>query len=318
MTIKSQDYQLLLDACKKTVSDQLSNQQEDLISSEQNASEICDEIDAFLGEIFSFREKNHEVAIESMQPMLLAFDLSLLQVCDLAYFAWKHQGSRVKLIWPNRDLPERPTSTRVLYLLTSNLAQSLQATRVLLLKGFEGQSRAMFRSFVELADLSLAVIADENIYRQYITVFEDEEEQLKHWRKYLSPGIIRQRLAQLDSELEIEKITSIPADEVRRDTYKWFSLFSHNNMVAHLASAYPQRLNEETCGAIAMLGDVGEMTRSTFSRIVLYLWLFFLNFDRLLQEKHQWKNFQGTLWRGRYFYRSQVFDTFFRENYNQL
>lgn len=316
--MRHEEYCLLLAACQKTAKNQPNLQESQEESAEKSANSINEEIEGFLGEIFRSREKTREIASDLMQPMLMAFDLGLLQICDLAYFSWKNNENDVKIIWPDADLPTRPTPTKVFYILASNLAQSLQAVRTLLLGGFEGQSRAMFRSFVELADLFLAVIADEDIYRRYITVHQDEKERYNHWRKYLSPKLIRQRLAKLDVELELTKTTSIPSHEVREDTYQWFSLFSHNDMVAHLVSAFPQRLNEESVSPIAMLGETGEMTSSTFSRILLYLWLFFINFDSLLWEKHKWNRFRGSHWRGRYRYRSQVFDTLFRENYDQL
>jgi hypothetical protein len=317
-SVRIEDYQLLLAACHETARKQPQLQRLQRESAEQSATSISREMESFLGAVLQDREKTHEIATQTMQPLLMLFDLGLLQVCDLSHFAWQNRDSRVRLIWPDAALPSHPNPTRVFYLLVSNLAQLLQAVRVLLLGGFEGQSRAMFRTFVELADLTLAVVADESIYRNYITVPQDGREQYQHWRRYLAPGVIRRRLAKLDDELDLGAITSIPAAEVREDTYEWFSLFSHIHMVAHLVSAYPPQLDEQSHGAIAMLGEAGPMTRSTFSRILLYLWLFFLHFDRLLWEGHRWDRFRGARWRGWYRYRSRVFDMLFRENYDQL
>jgi len=176
----------------------------------------------------------------------------------------------------------------------------------------------MLRTFVELADLTLAVVADEDMYQNYSMTPQDGRAQYQHWRRYLAPGVIRQRLARLDDELDLRVMTSIPAAQVREDTYEWFSLFSHIHMVAHLVSAYPPQLDEQSRGAIAMLGEAGPMTRSTFSRILLYLWLFCPHVDRLLWERHRWDRFRGARWRGWYRYCSRVFDTLFRENYDQL
>jgi len=129
----------------------------------------------------------------------------------------------------------------------------------------------MVRTFVELADVILAVVADEQCYRHYITVYEDEKKTQEHWWKYLAPGVVRQRLAKLDDALALSKTTSIPATEVRQDTYKWFSRFSHVDLVAHLMSAYPQPLAGAGMAPLAMLGEVGEATRATFARVLLYL-----------------------------------------------
>ena len=316
--MRIEDYQLLLAACQETARKQPQLQRLQRECAEQSAISINQEIESFSGAVLQDREHMREVATQTMQPLLMVFDLGLLQVCDLSHFAWQNRDSRVKLIWPGTALPSRPNPTRVFYLLMSNLAQLLQAVRVLLLGGFEGQSRAMFRTFVELADLTLAVVADEDVYRKYIMAPQDGRAQYQHWRQYLAPGVIRRRLARLDDELDLGAMTSIPAAEVRADTYEWCSFFSHIHLVAHLVAAYPPQLDEQSHGAIAMLGEAGPMTRSTFSRILLYLWLFFLHFDRLLWEKHRWDRFRGARWRGWYRYRSRVFDTLFRENYDRL
>jgi hypothetical protein len=176
----------------------------------------------------------------------------------------------------------------------------------------------MFRTFVELADMTLAVVAYEDVYRHYITNHDDSRKQYEHWRHNLAPAVVRRHLTRLDRELHLAGTTAISAEEVRADTYEWFSLFSHVNMVAHLVSAYPPALGQETAAPIAMLGEAGEMAKNTFSRCLLYLWLFFVHLNRLLWERHHWNRFRGTRWRGRYLYRSRVFDTLFRENYNLL
>lgn len=316
--MKRKEYFLLRDACRQVSQSSPYLQRIQHESFEQSATSIKEEVEGFLGAILRDREETRKVAAQTMEPLLSVFDIGLLQICDLSHFAWQNLDSRIKLIWPNAALPKRPDPTGVFYLIVSNLAQLLQAVRMLLLSGFEGQSRAMFRTFVELADLTLAVIADEDIYRNYIITYEDKKAEYQHWRHNLSPSVIRRRLAALDNELELNKITSIPGNEVREDTYQWFSLFSHINMVAHLVSAYPQQLGKEGVGPIAMLGEAGEITKVTFSRILLYLWLFFLHFDRLLWERHRWGRFRGKRWRGWYKYRSEVFDVLFRENYDQL
>ncbi len=316
--MRDREYQLILDSCRQLADTNSSIELEHPDLAENNATDIKGEIEGFLGAVFRDREQIEQEAVNSMQPLLTVFDIGLLQACDLAHFAWKNHDTNTRLIWDEANLPDRPHPNRVFYLLNSNLAQSLQAIRTLLLLGFEGQSRAMVRAFIELADVALAIVADKEVYKHYITVYEDSKKDLAHWRKHLAPGVIRRRLERLDEELGLKEMTSIPASEVRKDTYEWFSAFSHVNMVAHLVSAYPQQLLTERMGPIAMLGEVGEMTKATFSRILLYLWLFFIHFDRLLWERHRWDRFEGENTREWYRYRSNVFHLLFRENYSIL
>jgi hypothetical protein len=316
--VRAEEYRLLLAACQQTARDQPRLQQVQGEPAEASAKSIDHEIDSFLDAIFRDRQKTSAEAVETMQPLLMVYDLALLQICDLTHFAWQNRNRRAKLIWPSTPLPRQPRPSDIFYLLVSNLAQSLQCVRLLLLNGFEGQGRAAFRSFVELADLTVAVLADEAVYRNYITVPEDDDQVYRHWRRHLSPGVMRQRLIALDAELGIGSVTAIPASEVREDTYQWFSLFSHVNMAAHLVSAYPRRVGEEGSAPLAMLGEAGEMARATFARALLYIWLFFIHFDRLLWERHKWGRFRGRQWRGWYRYRARAFDCLFRQNYEEL
>lgn len=316
--MRSEDYRLLLAACEQTARDQPRLQRAQGETAETSAGSIDGEIEGFLGEIFRDRQRTSNAANEAMQPLLMVYDLALLQICDLAHFAWRNHDSRTKLIWPSTPLSARPRPSDIFYLLVSNLAQLLQSVRLLLLNGFESQGRAVFRSFVELADLTVAVVADEAVYRDYITVYDDPDQEYRHWRKHLSPNVMRKRLIRLDVELGMGAITAIPASEVREDTYQWFSLFSHVNMVAHIVSAYPSRVGEETGSPLAMLGQAGEMSRATFARALLYIWLFFIHFDRLLWERHRWGRFRGQRWRGWYRYRGRTFDCLFRQNYEEL
>ena len=53
----------------------------------------------------------------------------------------------------------------------------------------------MVRTFIEAADLTLAVVAYEDVYKHYVTSHNDETEALQHWYKHLKPGLIRKRLA---------------------------------------------------------------------------------------------------------------------------
>ena len=318
--MRDEDYRLLLAACQQTAFNLPRLQSIQGQTAEESAKSIDREIEGFLGAVFQDRQRISNAAIDAMQPLLMVYDFALLQICDLSYFAWENDDSRIKLIWPNTKLPRRPKPTHVFYVLVSNLAQLLQAVRLLLLNGFEGQGRAIFRSFVELADLTLAVLADENVYRNYITSYDDHDKEYQHWRRNLAPAVMRRRLIKLDAELDIASTTAIPASEVREDTYSWFSLFSHVNFVAHIVSAYPTPLGGEGVADAprAMLGEAGEMTHSTFARALLYIWLFFSHCDRLLWERHKWGRFRGDRWRGWYRYRARAFDTLFRQNYRQL
>jgi hypothetical protein len=100
----------------------------------------------------------------------------------------------------------------------------MQAFELLVLHGFESQARGTFRSVVEITDLMITVLASEGTYREYVKSHEDTKASYKHWRKHLSPSVIRNFI----SKLEVDDPIIIPIDmsptEIREDTYSWLDL----------------------------------------------------------------------------------------------
>lgn len=278
-----------------------------------NARDIEDELEHFLGAVFDDRLQQQVEAQETLQPHLMLFDLALLQFCDLAHLAATHLNKARPLFWSELS-DETPHPTNVFYLLTSGLSQTLQASRLLMIQAFDAPARTQARSFVELADLTLAVTADQAFYQAYTIRHDDNKEQYQHWRKHLSPAQVRRRLEQLDKELALETKTPVPAHEVRSDTYSWFSLSSHVDLAGHVMAAFPANF-EERMGPSAFLGKVGLATLATLRRLLLYTWLFFLHFNELLLHRHNWDTFKNREW---YFYRAAVFRTIYESNYNEL
>src|SRR5690349_16316906 len=136
LSMRQKEYQLLLTACQKTAQSYPQLQSIQHESAEQSATSIKGESETFLAAIFQDRDQTYKAALHELQPMLSIFDLALLQICDLSHLAWDNVDSRARLIWRQEMLPSRPHPNRVFYLLTSNLAQSLQAVRILILHGF--------------------------------------------------------------------------------------------------------------------------------------------------------------------------------------
>ncbi|MGY0571691.1 hypothetical protein ACTGJ9_012075 [Bradyrhizobium sp. RDM12] len=80
-------------------------------------------------------------------------------------------------------------------------------------------------------------------------------------------------------------------DEIRRDTYAWLSNFVHINFVAHIVSAHPQDWQGNS-QPLAMLGNVGEMSKATLAHALMYLWISLVRLDELLWDKHGWRDFR--------------------------
>lgn len=186
----------------------------------------------------------------------------------------------------------------------------MQAFRLLLLHGFESQARAAFRGVVEIADLMIVVLASEATYREYITSFDDPKASYQHWKKHLSPAVTRASLSKLELDDPINIPIDITPEEIRRDTYAWLSKFIHVDYVAHIVAAHPSR-SDGQIKRLAMLGDVGEISKATLAHALVYLWISLLRIDKLLRETHRWGHLRGDRSRKWFHYRCRALDHLF-------
>ena len=62
---------------------------------------------------------------------------------------------------------------------------------------------------------------------------------------------------------------------------------------------------------LAMLGNVGEMSKATLAHALVYLWISLLRLERLLFEKHSWGRFRAGRSRKWFQYRFRVLDSLF-------
>ncbi|OWK26353.1 hypothetical protein AJ87_03530 [Rhizobium yanglingense] len=110
----------------------------------------------------------------------------------------------------------------MLYVLTSNLAHAMQAFRLLILHGFESQARTAFRGVVEITDLMIMVLADEATYRAYVTSFEDSKASYQHWKKHLSPSVVRASLSKFEADDRITLPIDMTATRYARATMRGY------------------------------------------------------------------------------------------------
>lgn len=267
---------------------------------------IRKEISSFLDAVFLDRMGLQYSASAKLMPLLESFDIALLQTCDMAIFGQAQLNNRRAIIWPNVIMPARPSRNRVFYVIAANLAQTMQAFRLLLIQGFENQARSTLRNIVEIADLMIAVLAYEDVYKDYIQTFEADNDTYKHWASGLKPSKIQNRILDLDNKFPICINLDIKPEDIRKSFYGWLSKFSHNNFVAHVISAYPGE-TLESYAPMAMLGSVGEISRATLAHGLLYLWVSLAQMHRLLCQQHGWLSFKSSRNRRWFNYRAQIF-----------
>lgn len=308
--MKADEQRRLSAACRATAAanPELQRRQREL--PEESARSIESELTGFLGTVLKDRERVHRSAEGSLQPLMLLFDVALLQVCDMSHFSFQHAGGRARFVWPGVQLPKRPRPNDVFYVLTSNLAHAMQAFRLLILRGFESQARAAFRGVVEIADLVIMVLAAEEIYRAYVISFEDSKASYQHWKKHLSPAVIRAGLSRLETSDPISLPIDMAPEEIRRDNYAWLSRFVHVDYAVHVVAAHPSDPDGQW-QRLAMLGNVGEISKATLAHSLIYLWISLLRLEKLLFEKHGWNRLRGDRNRSWFRYRARMLDELF-------
>jgi hypothetical protein len=309
--VKPEECDRLEAACQATARRYPGLQRRQGESSAESAESIKEELSGFLSAVWQDRERTRDAAEEGLQPLLLLFDVALLHVCDMSVFGLKNIDHPRRVIWPDLPLPDRPSPNAVFYVLASNLAQSMQAFRLLIVHGFESQARAAFRSVVEIIDLMIMVLASEASYREFIKSFEDAGDAYRHWKRHLSPAVVRASLAKLEAAEPINVPVDMTPDEIRKDTYAWLSRFVHIDFAAHVIAAHPADW-EGKSQRLAMLGSVGEMSKATLAHGLMYLWISLLRLENLLWEKHGWSRLRGGRSREWFRYRSRVLDSLFR------
>ncbi|MCT7377397.1 hypothetical protein [Chelativorans salis] len=309
--MRPEEYDRLEAACQATAKRYPGLQRRQNESSAESAESIKEELSDFLGAVWEDRKRSRDAAEERLQPLLLLFDIALLHVCDMSVFGLKNTDHPRRVIWPDLLLPDRPSPNAVFYVLASNLAQSMQAFRLLVAHGFESQARAAFRGVVEIVDLMITVVANEATYREFIKSFEDAGDAYRHWKRHLSPAVVRASLAKLETAEPINIPVDMTPDEIRKDTYAWLSRFVHIDFAAHIVAAHPPGWDGKS-QRTAMLGNVGEMSKATLAHGLMYLWISLLRLENLLLEKHGWGRFRGHRSRHWFRYRSRALDSLFR------
>jgi len=142
-----------------------------------------------------------------LEPMLTIFDLVILQIFALAYIFIRHRDDKPVISWCFKHKhASAPEPIEFFYVALTHIYNTLLSIRTLLQKGFDAQVRVLSRSYIEAAELLLAVISDSKVFKQFFDYSQaDLSEKLVLWRKYLSPKKIRKRIIRVLEEEELDR-----------------------------------------------------------------------------------------------------------------
>ncbi|WP_292178711.1 hypothetical protein [Mesorhizobium sp.] len=116
------------------------------------------------------------------------------------------------------------------------------------------------------------------------------------------------------SKLEADNPIALPInmtpEELRRDNYAWLSTFVHVDYAAHVVAVHPSDPDGRS-QRLAMLGNVGEISKATLAHSLVYLWISLLRLEKLFFEKHGWDRLRGDRNRSWFRYRARTLDALF-------
>lgn len=223
-------------------------------------------------------------SLQELDPMLSLCEITAVHMFDLAIICSEYVDSPQDLLWPEK---EGPQGTLMLEALAATLANTLLGVRQLVLMGLDAQARVVLRSFVEVADLTVAVSYDYECFTNYACSSVDPDKDRKHWAKHLRPEKIRMIISQFEREMELTETYLATARDVRLDMYRWLSLYSHANLLGQAISSLA--ISENSGHPIPKLGDrLDQMSEVTMFKAAFYSWLTCLELAWLIHHRHKW------------------------------
>ncbi|TIM60490.1 MAG: hypothetical protein E5Y60_30965, partial [Mesorhizobium sp.] len=84
--------------------------------------------------------------------------------------------------------------------------------------------------------------------------------------------MIRASISKLEADDRISLPIDLTPDELRRDNYAWLSRFVHIDYAAHVVAVHLSDPDGQS-QRLAMLGNVGEISKATLAHSLVYLWI---------------------------------------------
>jgi hypothetical protein len=142
------------------------------------------------------------------------------------------------------SLVPAPSPSFVLVGLLAGMINSVLAARHLATAGFDRQARSVFRELTEVADLLLAILADEGFLDHYLATPEAFDKAYAHWAESLRPAKVRRRVDKLAKQMGFGK-DAATADLLasRWSLYEWRSKSAHSDYGALVVESVAGDLN---------------------------------------------------------------------------
>jgi hypothetical protein len=116
------------------------------------------------------------------EPMLTVFDFGILQIFELTYIFMRHSDSTPAISWNFKyKHASAPEPTNFYFIALTHIYNTLRSIRMLLQKGFDAQARMLAPSYIEAADLLLAVSGSTEVFGQFIDYSQQNASEYKRF-----------------------------------------------------------------------------------------------------------------------------------------
>jgi hypothetical protein len=230
-----------------------------------------------------------DMAVERKQTATEKYRLEpMLSFLELAI----HHLVIVTVVCAERKQKKRREAYFFFEIVSLTLSNTLVGIRELTLAGLDNQARILFRYYIELAEMMLAIVGDKSAYMAFKGCGKAGfKRTTKYWREHLHPRKIR------DSLVEIERSAGLKESYVqllmkeRRSTYRWLSDFSHCNTVTAYFGAYTSEIGKRwDVLRPSQGGTLTNASKATLYQLASYNVSFLHSLNALFLKHHGWEN----------------------------
>lgn len=169
----------------------------------------------------------------------------------------------------------------ILFIKISNIVESFD---ILLHKEKNREALSILRNFIEITSILFACVIDQTYFNDYIEGV-DKSADHKHWRKNLSPTVLKDRLTAIKSNLTnnnfIDYSISRFTSEQRNNLYKYTSLISH----AKFSQIIENNRSEEN--EILLHGIDFLVNTTLLIQLITYDYIQYDSINSQMERKHQ-------------------------------
>lgn len=250
--------------------------------------------DRFIEDVLALRSRLGDEQLspkdrwELFEPELLVVDLAILRVSELAEEWRRAEKDQRWLCW--QDTEHQEAGHQSVQMLLVTLANAMVAARLLVLRNLFVPARTLVRSFAETADLTIAVLLDEQVLRAYLDPTEDFDRIYSIWRSCLSPARLKVVIERFWNEIEMPEDLQRELQNFAKHDQRWLSLAAHSYRVAlaigMAAHDVTRVVRDDADVELEISVDGGTATLIKLADLSAH---FLQLFTRVLSDRFSWK-----------------------------